>query len=142
MRKIGKAEIYNLFSEKAKRGAMIVCGEGQCFGCFDCGHLNKADQPVARVGKGNVCPVAGYNVQPDNRSFIEKLNAGEGYDPEKDSECLFAVCACCEHATVTENGGRYTLHRSSDDYRNYCLDCPVNMCMESMQETTAEAAMS
>ena len=127
MRRIEEKEVQSLFSEPAKKGAKIICcGEDMCLNNHGCGQ----------------CPVAKYNIKPDDR-LPEERESGDGiYDAKTINKCLFAVCACCEYATVIEDNGAYTLHHSDNDFRNYCASCPVMQCIESMQETETEAAMS
>lgn len=127
MRRIEEKEIQTLFSESAKKGAKIICcGEDMCFSNHSC----------------EQCPVAKYDIKPDDRPPEERENVDDMCDTKTINKYLFAVCACCEYATVMEDNGAYTLHHSDDDFRSHCADCPVIQCIESMQEAEAEAAMS
>lgn len=141
--KISEIEIQELFGETARKTANQVCGQGQCLGCFNCGHTNKADYLMNKHSNGTQCPLEKYNVKPDTRTFKELLESEE-YNPniENQMENMFSVCACCEHSNVIEKDGYYELDRTEEDYCEYCLDCPINMALETLQEGMAEASIS
>ncbi len=141
-KKLSKKNVTQIFSENAKEEATRVCGLGQCYSCYDCGHTNKVARPFDKYGTGETCPLEKYLIEPDTRTFKERLEAGEWLSPEKELEYLFALCACCEHADVIEKDGYYELSRADETYDNYCIDCPTNQAREGIEECMAEAAMS
>lgn len=142
-RKLDKTEIDELFADIANDEAKRVCGQGQCYACFNCGHTNKVSYQMKQLGKGDKCPIESYGVEPDTRSFAERLEAGETFlSGEDEIERLFAICARCEHADVVENGDNYELELSDETYADYCRDCPVAKAREGIEENMAEARMS
>ena len=138
-----KNEVFKVFGETAEKAAKQVCGRGECFCAYECGHSNKAGNGkscVPTVGEDTVCPIAKYNVTPDTRTFEERLAT---HEQDVDMNGLFALCACCEHSDGAEKvRDCYVLNRTTECYMNHCLDCPVNMTRECMEEGCAEAAMS
>lgn len=140
---MAKEEKDALFREKAEDMARFICGDGKCSGCFDCGHTNKSASLAPKYGIGDTCPLAGYQVTPDSRTFREKLEAGIKCPlPQDILDGTFAMCACCEHTQVIYSNNGYELNRMGKKFEEYCMDCPVQHCRESVQENMAEAAMS
>lgn len=114
--------------------AALVCGSGECFATYDCGHSNKA--PAAAhlflIGTGTVCPLAKYNVVPDTRPWYECMG-----EPQLTLEDCWQFCAQCEHGEVLEDG---TIRLK--DFDAICLDCPVKSAMDAISEAEAEGRMS
>ncbi len=136
-----KKEIIKVFEKDAENAAKKICGCGECFGDYDCGHPNKAKAVIPKLTKDTECPLAKYHIKPDGRTFYEKLKAGEAEPLDEDD--LFAICACCEYTDgVTENGGSYELNRTEETFYKHCMDCPAHMAYEGIVETKAEAMMS
>lgn len=132
-------EIKEMFREEAENVAKRVCGEGECFGRFQCGHSNRVDIGLTPCGKDTVCPLARYNVTPTETSFVERLRMGI---KPLESEDLFSLCACCEYGNAAIDGDYVVLNRTDEDYEKHCLDCPVHMVQECILENEAEAMMS
>lgn len=132
-------QINHTFGKDAAKVAKIVCGQGDCFACYNCGHENKASYTIPQLGQNTVCPIAEYNVKPDTRTFAERLMAGENDMITEDE--FFAVCACCKFSggvTKKQTGG-FILNTSDEIYMNYCADCPVNQMEETIAENIAES---
>ena len=141
---LSKKEIESIFRNIANDEAKKVCGQDQCMACYQCGHTNKPAKPVHRlIGTNQKCPLEHYNVTPDTRSFARRLMDGEEtVPPEEELTRLFAICACCSHASgVIETKDGYELDRSEQAYYDYCVDCPVKACMNAIEENMAEAHM-
>lgn len=142
-KKLDKQERVALFQDDAKKVTKEICGNGLCYCNFDCGHSNKSEYMIPNIGKNMTCPLAKYNVIPDTRTFAEKLKAGERLcSIEEQMEQMFAVCACCEHVDVVENGDYFEIAHSDEVYHNYCLDCPIQKTMEIFQENIVETTVS
>lgn len=142
-KKLSKEIIQKLFAENAKNAAKAVCGQGECIACYNCGHKNKTKGVMPKLGTAEKCPLEAYNVIPDTRTFIEKLKAGDlCRNTEENLEGLFALCACCEHAEVIEKESSYELSIDDRAYMLNCIDCPVRMARDDIQENMTEAAMS
>lgn len=113
----------------ALSGAKKICGAGQCSGCFDCGHTNKAPAVLPKVGTETICPLAKYEVEPQLPS--------DPFDPPVTHDEIYALCRMCPHAKVeSEEDGLERLTRV--DFYEVCLDCPVKACEDAMQEAEAE----
>lgn len=132
-------ERNKIFGKRAMEAATILCGSGQCIACYECGHCNHSNVTgLPPVGEQTVCPLSKYEVVPDTRSFAEKLKAGD--NDSLDINGLFSICACCSHCDdVKVDGNEYTLDRSEGSYYAYCMDCPVAMAWDNLQEGMAEA---
>lgn len=144
-KRLSKKEIEDTFRDMANDEARKICGQDQCLACYQCGHANKPAKPAHRlIGKNQKCPLEHYRVTPDNRSFAQRLADGEmAASPDEELAALFAICACCSHpAGVIQTKDGYELDRSEQVYYDYCRDCPVKECMDTVQENMAEASMS
>ena len=55
--------------------AQLICGRGQCYCAYDCGHSNKPskDKLGPFIGTETVCPLAKFHVTPDTRPWYELL---------------------------------------------------------------------
>lgn len=141
--RLSNAETEKIFLEAAKEEAKRVCGNGRCIACFKCGHENKDEYTIPKFGKGEQCPLEKYGVEPDGRSFAERLKDGEKVlTPQEELNNLSYICACCEHSQVVTPNGDYELDISDDDFAAYCLDCPVHQAIEGIEENMAEALNS
>lgn len=141
-KKLSKETIQELFEERTQEEAKRICGIGQCTSCYTCDHANKQPAMFKPFGKSDKCPLSSYNVTPDTRTYKERLEAGEAFiSPQEELEATFAVCACCKHAGVVEKDNCYELSRIEESYNDFCLDCPVHLIQEGIQEVMAEAAM-
>ena len=138
-----KKETLEVFGKDAEVAAKRLCGCDQCFGNYDCGHPNNVSKNIrmSKLSEDTVCPLAHYNAEVDTRSFAERLMAGE--KPLEDSD-IFAICACCEYSNGAKEIGEelVELDLTEESYMKHCLDCPVHMAFECMQENRAEAEMS
>ena len=140
---MNKTETMELFGEEAKVAAQQICGCGECFGNYDCGHPNNISKRInmRKLSEDTTCPIAHYEVKPDTRPFHERLMAGE---KPLDERGIFALCACCEHSNGVKEAGEDTVELDLDEsaYEKHCMDCPVHMAYECMMENLAEAMMS
>lgn len=138
--KITQEEAVEIFQEEAEAVAKHICGSERCICAYSCGHSNKKSVGLSIYGSNETCPLAKYNIEPDTRTFREKVEAGE--NPIIDLQDCIKVCACCEYSDVIEEGGdSYTIERSEKTMAAFCIDCPVNATMENIQECMAEAGM-
>lgn len=114
--------------------AKLICGNGECFCSYDCGHSNKA--PAASrlplIGTETECPLARFHVTPDTRPWYERLG-----EARLTLEDCWDFCSGCEHASVDEDG---TINLK--DFNTVCIDCPVKAVMDNISEGDAEARMS
>ena len=135
---ITKEESRQLYADEIKSGCRKLCGEGNCIAHFDCGHKKSTlVHPARPLGKSTVCPLAKYNTQPvENVKPWYERQVSE-YTVTEDE--IFALCADCDNAEVTEDGDEYLLTRKEI---RLCMDCPVKMVEECMQEMAAEAMMA
>ena len=132
---LSKDECVNIFQEEAKKVAQMVCGRGECLcGHYNCGHSN-TQNIMPMIGTNTTCPLARYNATPDSRPWYECLG-----EEQVTLDGLFAICACCEGATVTQDANEMVIHHN--DLEHTCLDCPVHMARESIYENMAEAYCS
>lgn len=110
--------------------AQLICGRGQCYCAYDCGHSNKPskDKLGPFIGTETVCPLAKFHVTPDTRPWYELLG-----EPSLTQQDCWNFCAQCDHASVSEDG-TVTLK----DFETACLDCPVKAVLDNIQECEAE----
>lgn len=125
-----------MFEKEAKSGAKKICGIGTCICAYPCGHQNRKERGLKLYGENQKCPLEKYNVIPDKRKFFDIPYKESNPSPDE----LFALCANCQFAEVEEFTDHYEVNMKS--LEKYCIDCPVNLVRESMQELAAEAAMS
>ena len=127
-----------LYADEIKSGCRKLCGEGNCIAHFDCGHKKSTlVHPARPLGNSTVCPLAKYNTPPvENVKPWYERHVSE-YTVTEDE--IFALCADCDNAEVTEDGDMYVVNRKDI---HQCVDCPVKMTEECMQELAAEAMMS
>ncbi len=115
-----------------KKIANLICGCGECFCGYDCGHSNKVKKPLPLIGQGTVCPLAKYNSPVDTRPFWEHTKE----DQLTENDC-WRFCEKCEHAEIQADG---TIHLK--DFDTHCIDCPVHAVRDNLVECAAEAGMS
>ena len=122
----------------ALKAAKKICGEGQCFSPFGCGHENRVDRGFPKLGTLKECPLAKYNIEPskEERPWYERPLE----ETMVTNDDIFELCANCEHAKVVKEGE--WLHVERLNLEGACLDCPVKSCEDGIQEAAAEAAMS
>lgn len=135
---IAKEEIRQLYADEIKSGCRKLCGEGTCIAAFDCGHpKNKLIHPARLLSTNTVCPLAKYNTPPDEN--VKPWYERHVSETTVSGDEIFALCADCDNAEVTEDGDMYVVTRKDI---HLCVDCPVKMTEECMQELAAEAMMS
>lgn len=133
---LSKAQIARLDREAAS-AAKKICGCGECLCAYQCNHENHSDHPVSAIGKDTTCPLAKYNITPEPKSLGPAWLRKSRSELEPSYAELAAVCAKCEFSKM-KNGEVLR----DDCFYDHCLDCPVYMTEESMQETAAEARSS
>ena len=109
-----KNETMELFADSAKETGEYICRQ-QCLR-KDC----------------NGCPIAQYKTN----------NAAIPNEPNEIMEGMFAVCAMCDHSGAVRKDDCYELTRTDRTYESVCLDCPLQMARDALQENLAEARMS
>lgn len=120
-------------SKNAEYVAERLCYGEECYCDFDCGV--KKNFTVRNLGTGQTCPIAKYGL-PKTR-YVNK-DFKDALDNIVELNETYLVCAECEHAIVEGDYIRWP----DDDYKNFCLDCPVHKAAEGMMENIAEAMMS
>lgn len=130
-----KEECVKVFEGNAKKTAQMVCGRGQCLcGYYNCGHTNTMTI-APKLGTETICPLARYDAKVDTRPWYECLG-----EEQVTLDGLFAICACCDGATVTQDAeGMVATYKNLE---GVCLDCPVHMARETIYENMAEANCS
>jgi hypothetical protein len=80
-----------------------------------------------------MCPIQCYEIEEIREP--QKL-------PNRDShvsvEELKAICALCDHSAVEFLADDIYINKELC-FSEYCVDCPVEMALESINETEAEA---
>lgn len=123
----------------AESGAKKLCNQF-CIAPYACGNQKEpypgAPNPVCT---GETCPVAKYHAYNTNDDKWWEHHASEQYTSEDE---IFALCALCENSVVKQSPEDEDVFIATRVELWKCLDCPVKMVEESMQENAAEAAMS
>lgn len=124
-----------IISEQLLAAASKVCTSG-CIACFECGKSKSSFSHLSPFGTNKICPLGKYDVKHDDspKDFIESLRN----NPDLDD--LFVLCKHCEHRDQPKDEDDELSLESC--FETYCMDCPVQMCRETIQECAAEAAMS
>lgn len=122
----------------ARSAAQKLCGLGECICGYKCGHSNKSKfpVPVRLFGKETECPLAGYHIEPSERTFV--FNRKED---RLTSDELFWICACCAHSQIKDEDEQWIVDRDRC-YMDVCIDCPVVKHTDYITEAEAEARMS
>lgn len=125
----------NTEKQQAIEAAKKVCTSG-CIACFECGKSKSNFGSISRFGNNEICPLAKYDVEhkDDREGFLESLLN----NPDLDD--LFILCKHCDHRDSSDD--KENDISISSCYETHCMDCPVQMCRENIQECAAEAAMS
>lgn len=129
---LNKAENRGVYEAFKKSIAKKVCGYGQCFCGYDCGHTNRSPYSPKLIGTNHVCPLARYEVEPDDRGFFAR-SAEENSLTLAD---LWTFCACCEHGELQGD------NVAQKDFETVCIDCPVKAVIDTITENEAEGRMS
>lgn len=119
----------------AVSGANKICGRGSCVCSYPCGHTNRKDMGIPLIGNSTTCPLDKYNVQPVQESRPWYRIPVEEVEPTRDE--LFALCSKCANATLQQDKDGLYAKRTNLDL---CLDCPVKLTEEAMDESACEAA--
>lgn len=127
------------FEKYANSGAQKICGQGGCLCGYPCSrpeHKEKNFKPLPLIGSSSECPLEKYPVIHDTRHWTERTR--EESTPTEDE--FFALCARCNNTGDIELAGDSMTVRPIDFKK--CIDCPVHMTRESIEEAAAEARMS
>ena len=122
-------------NEKLKNTAKKICGKGQCYCDFTCGHSNRVDNGLKRYGTLTECPLAKYNITPVEE---HKLDVKTLFKDAVTTEDISHLCSACEHKKTMEIDGVEYI----DFDMSTCIDCPVFACMEAIHELDAEGRIS
>lgn len=134
--------MINQNKNELHEAAMKFCRKGCPANYKNCARCQEVQlAKVQMIGTNSVCPLAKYAVpeQSEVSDFIKRLAS------LPDINDCDVLCMACEHCGVEDRGEHFILslgHGDLDEYRNYCLDCPVGMAREHIQESSAEARMS
>lgn len=120
----------------ANKIAAIICGRGECVCGYDCGHANKVPHSIPLIGTNPTCPLARFHVEPDTRSFWERVSAGDTVSVTF-NDCWTFCAEHCEHAEVRADGDIVL-----KDFETVCIDCPVHQAREAISESEAESRLS
>lgn len=131
----------NKIHELAMNGATKLCNCEACFVPFPCErkkwHPRQGSiSSLTPIGNDTECRLKAYPVKEDTNKKPWYERKRTEYEITYDE--LAAICAECSYARVA---GKEII-RSDQDYYNHCLDCPVQMTREAMDEASAEAANS
>ena len=115
--------------------ASKVCTSG-CIACFECGKSKSSFNHLPPFGTNKICLLEKYGVEHDDspKDIIESLKN----NPDLDD--LYILCKHCEHRDSSKDKDNELSIESC--FETHCMDCPVQMCRETIQECTAEAMMS
>ena len=121
-----------LEEEALKIAGNICCND--CIANFQSCKFSSG-QGLPRVGVGATCPLEKYKV-------VEPAKASAFVQKKVTVDDCYTVCANCEHATVTKQKKGFFAVDIKDAFESFCLDCPVQMLRDCIQENEAEARMS
>lgn len=127
------------FEKCALSGAQKICGPGGCLCGYPCSrpeHKEKSFKPLDLFGPSTVCPLEKYPVTHDTRHWTERTF--DESNPTQDE--FFALCALCDNTGDVEIAGDEMTVTPIDFKR--CMDCPVHIMRENIEENRAEARMS
>lgn len=124
-------EKENQLYEAAKK----VC-TNHCISSFACGKTKISAGHLPLCGTNKVCPLQEYNVQ--HREGKEDMMRHIMCGPTM--EDLDLLCENCKHRDKYKDT-RNTFSLDSC-FETHCIDCPVQMDREGIEETIAEAMMS
>lgn len=118
-----------MYRKEAAESAKKLCNPS-CICRAGCGREKKGEGSLPLLDPGFICPLEKYGITDRTPPVFPRARVTE--------EDVFYLCADCGNGKVehTRNGEAVT----AADGRK-CLDCPVNMAWEAMQEFRAEAAM-
>ena len=126
------------YEDKAKAAAMKVCGMGECYAPYPCNHKNHACCGLSPITDDDTCPMEKYHVvEKDERPWYEVPCS----EREVTTDDIFYLCANCDYAVVESVGDGYE-QITRVGFKEHCLDCPVKLIEDSIQEDAAEAVMS
>ena len=121
--------LKGLFVKKAAKAAALICRQG-CLGNFDsCSRCTGK----SRIGIMESCPLEVYGVKPQTASLT---------GPRASEEDCFFLCLACEHTKVVEDDSGFYIVNDDEICFEYCVDCPVEMRLQDIEENFAEARAS
>ena len=126
------------YEEQAKAAAKKVCGIGECIAPYPCDHSNHVCYGLSPITADVTCPMEKYQIaEKDERPWYEVPYS----EREVTQEDIFYLCANCKYAVIEpmEDGYEQIIRVG---FEEHCLDCPVKMIEDTIQEGAAEAAMS
>lgn len=115
--------------------ARKVC-DSECIACYECGKSKTIGRTLPLIGKNTVCPLQKYNIEHNDgpKSFLERLQN------DATLEDLDFLCEYCEHRDKSKDTPES--FSIGNCYMTHCLDCPVQMYRDGIEECAAEARMS
>ena len=127
----------SVFFKDAQRCAEKICVDS-CPCYYDSCVRKNRTRRLPRYGISAKCPIAKYEVNPESTETEDspyKTYPGKEFSVTKDE--LFAVCALCDRAALKETKRRFELE-VDDCYADFCIDCPVCLVRDNMDESVAE----
>lgn len=118
-----------------QKAAAKICDPG-CIACFDCGKNKERAVNLPLCGTNTVCPLQRYDI--DHSKAPADMLARLMNEPTLEDCSL--LCQFCEHRNAS-NDTEDSISLESC-FATHCIDCPVEMCREGIEELAAEAAMS
>lgn len=115
--------------------ACKVCTSG-CIASFDCGKTKSTLGTIPLFGSNIVCPLAKFNVDHSK----EKTDLIESLKNQPTLDDLYMLCEFCEHRDTTNDTD--DSFSKENCFESYCIDCPVQSCIDNVLECIAEGAMS
>ena len=126
--------------EKAGKAARKICISGCFAGYTSCKkpqHVAKSNlvAPISLIGENTICPLQKYDVP-----YSLPKPFWEGLESQPTLDDCFWICANCDHGAVHQKEKDLVLDRPGWD--TICIDCPVELTRDSIEECLAEARMS
>lgn len=124
-----------ILTEIAKK----IC-TNHCIASFECGKTKAAAGNLPLCGTNTVCPLQEYDVQHSNSMRLEKKDILSWWQNEPTLDELDTLCQYCTHRDKSNDTD--TTFSTESCFVTHCIDCPVQMYRENIEEATAEAMMS
>ena len=122
--------------QKLLEAATRICTPA-CIAGYDCGKSKAAGfgKPIPLFNKENaVCPLEKYKIE---HKELSKNWLDADYPTLED---IFLLCKYCDHRD--SNMDTEDTISIENCFMTHCMDCPVQMCRESIAECDAEASCS
>lgn len=123
-------------AQRGEAAAKKICVRGCLAGYESCDRPQRNKEAAVRlIREDNGCPLAKYNVpdvpeKPFPENLVDRLKG----------EDTFWACANCKDGGLIEEGEQWVI--TTPNWETACVDCPVQMHRESIEELEAEARCS